>query len=121
MNLVILNGNLVSDASIKKTKSGKSYCGVSLAVRDDMAKNTVFVPLRLWGTRGEKLAQYLKKGIPVLVTGKINIYKEKTRINITQLEFLARREKTEKVTGIVHEEGMDIDQAIRITEEIGQI
>ncbi len=73
MLLGTLVGNITRDAEVRDA-GGNKVCGFSVASNDQVKgeKVTTFVDCSLWGTRGEKLAQYLTKGKSVTVVGKLS-------------------------------------------------
>lgn len=80
-NRVILCGNLTRDVELKYTTGGTAVAQVGLAVSRhwfDKAKNakqeeTTFVDVTLWGRTAEVAAEYLKKGSPVLIEGRLQL------------------------------------------------
>ncbi|MEW6557672.1 MAG: single-stranded DNA-binding protein [Elusimicrobiota bacterium] len=104
MNNIVLTGNIVRDAELRATQSGKQVCDVRFAVREDRAPEnaeTVFLDLVIWGERAEKLAPHLTKGKALAVSGRLSIrtntkgdktYKD-VRVVVNELEFLSKKEK----------------------------
>jgi single-strand DNA-binding protein len=77
LNRVFLLGNLTHDPEIRPT-ANSVVCQFSLALNrsrgDANGKRTEeasFVEIEAWGRMGEVLKQYLKKGDPLLVEGRI--------------------------------------------------
>lgn len=77
-NKVILMGNLTRDPELRNTPSGQSVCNFGLAVNrtwrgaDGQQQEAVsYIDCVAWGKPGEILAQYLQKGRPVLVSGRL--------------------------------------------------
>ena len=72
MNVWTIAGNLGKDAETRYTQSWKSVTCFSVAVevRYGGEKTTMWVDCSLWGERGEKLAEYLLKGVKVCVSGQ---------------------------------------------------
>lgn len=77
-NKVILLGNLTRDPELRYTPSGSPVCSFDLAVdrsyttqagerRDEVCYITVVV----WGKQAEACAEYLTKGRPTLVEGRL--------------------------------------------------
>lgn len=61
-------GRIGRDAETRRSQAGDSYTGFSVAV--DMGKDkTEWVSCTIKGERGEKLCQYLKKGVGLAITG----------------------------------------------------
>lgn len=75
MNYGTFAGRLGGDAELRTTPSGKQVCAFSIGVTTGYGdkKSTLWVNCTLWGERGQKLAQYLTKGLPVAVTGEVNV------------------------------------------------
>lgn len=79
-NRVILLGNLTRDVELKHTQGGTAVTEVGLAVNDrrkDQAgkiiEETTFVDVTLWGRTAEIAAEYLGKGSPILVEGRLKL------------------------------------------------
>ena len=77
-NQVILMGNLTRDPELRNTPSGQSVCNFGLALNrsyknseGEWVEATDFVDIVAWGPLGERVAQYLTKGRPALVNGRI--------------------------------------------------
>ena len=77
-NQVILMGNLTRDPELRNTPSGQSVCNFGLALNrsyknadGEWVEATDFVDIVAWGPLGERVAQYLSKGRPALVNGRL--------------------------------------------------
>jgi single-strand DNA-binding protein len=77
-NKVILLGNLTRDPETRTTASGQSVTNFSLAVNrswksaDGTQQEQVsYINCVAWAKTGEVIAQYLSKGSPVLVSGRL--------------------------------------------------
>src|SRR3954447_14093507 len=78
INRVILIGNLTRDPELRHTPSGTAVCSLRLAVntrRKDQTGQWTEKPnyfdVTVWGQQGENCAQYLQKGRPVGVDGRL--------------------------------------------------
>ena len=78
INRVILTGNLTRDPELRSTPSGTSVCSLRLAVnsrRKDSSGEWIDKPnyfdVTVWGAQGENCANYLSKGRPVAVDGRL--------------------------------------------------
>jgi single-strand DNA-binding protein len=78
INRVVLTGNLTRDPELRSTPSGTSVCSLRLACntrRRDASGEWVDKPnyfnVTVWGAQGENCAQYLQKGRPVAVDGRL--------------------------------------------------
>lgn len=77
-NQVTLMGNLTRDPELRTTPSGQSVCSFSLALNrsykgadGNWVEATDFVDVVAWGNLGERVSQYVTKGRPVLVSGRL--------------------------------------------------
>ena len=77
-NKVILAGNLTRDPELRYTPKGTAVARFTLAVsrtwtgEDGQKKEEVsFIDIDAWGRQGEVIAQYMKKGRPFLVEGRL--------------------------------------------------
>ena len=77
-NQVILMGNLTRDPELRTTPNGQSVCSFSLALNrsykgadGNWQEATDFVDVVAWGPLGERVNQYVTKGRPVLVSGRL--------------------------------------------------
>ncbi len=79
LNKVFLMGNLTRDVELKKTPSNMSVANVGLAVNrqyrvnDENREETTFVDCEAWGRTAEVMGQYLRKGRPVFVEGRLKL------------------------------------------------
>ena len=78
-NKVTLMGNLTRDPETRQTPSGQSVTNFSLAVnrtwkgQDGSQQEAVsFIDCVCWGKAGEIIAQYMQKGRPILVSGRLD-------------------------------------------------
>jgi single-strand DNA-binding protein len=80
INRVVLVGNLTRDPELRHTPSGTAVCGLRIAVnsrRKDPAtgewgEKPNYFDVSVWGNQGESCAQYLSKGRPVGVDGRLD-------------------------------------------------
>jgi len=78
-NKVILLGNLTRDPEVRYTTGGSAVCDITLAVnyqwtdkRSNERKEEVsFIDVTLWGRTAEIAGEYLGKGRPVLIEGRL--------------------------------------------------
>jgi single-strand DNA-binding protein len=79
INRVVLLGNLTRDPELRHTPSGMAVCSLRIAVntrRKDGAtgewtEKPNYFDVTVWGNQGENCAQYLSKGRPVAVDGRL--------------------------------------------------
>ena len=79
-NRVILVGNLTRDPEIRYIPSGSAVADVGLAVNDkrknangEWIEEVTFVDVVLWGRTAEVAGEYLSKGSPVLIEGRLKL------------------------------------------------
>lgn len=85
MKTITIAGNIGRDAVTRKTQNGDSVTGWTVAVeeRQGQEKRTLWFDCALWGTRGEKLAQYLTKGGKVAVSGELSTREHEGKTYLT--------------------------------------
>ncbi|MFP6618446.1 MAG: single-stranded DNA-binding protein [Pirellulaceae bacterium] len=79
-NRVILVGNLTRDVELKHTQGGTAVTEVTLAVNDrrknqsgEWVEETTFVDVTLWARTAEVASEYLSKGSPMLIEGRLRL------------------------------------------------
>jgi len=79
-NRVILMGNLTRDPEVRYTPGGTAVCDIGLAVNDrrkgsdgQWTEETTFVDVTLWGRTAEVAGEYLSKGSPVFIEGRLKL------------------------------------------------
>jgi single-strand DNA-binding protein len=79
-NKVILMGNLTRDPELRYTPKGSAVCDLGLAVNrqyslegGEKREEVTFVDVVLWARLAEIAAEYLKKGRPVLIEGRLQL------------------------------------------------
>lgn len=79
-NRVILVGNLTREPESKTLPGGATLCEIGLAINDkwknaagQWVEETTFVDVTLWGATAGVAAQYLTKGAPVLIEGRLKL------------------------------------------------
>jgi single-strand DNA-binding protein len=109
-NKVILVGNLTRDVELRFTPSGTPVADVGLAVNerrkgknDETIEETVFVDVTLWARNAEVANQYLVKGSPVLIEGRLKLdtwesqegeRRSKIKVVAERMQMLARKGDT---------------------------
>lgn len=80
MNRVFLVGNLTRDPEVRYLTSGQAVADLRLAVTSkyrtqsgEDKEDTVFVDVNVWGRTAENCGQYLSKGAPALVEGRLKL------------------------------------------------
>ncbi len=79
INRVTITGNLTSDPELRHTPSGTAVCSLRVAVngrRKDQSGQWVDKPnyfnVIVWGAQGENCSNYLSRGRPVAVDGRLD-------------------------------------------------
>ena len=79
-NRVILVGNLTRDVEVKYTANQTAVTDIGLAVNDrrktatgEWVDEPTFLDVTLWGRTAEIASQYLSKGSPVLIEGRLKL------------------------------------------------
>ena len=79
-NKVILLGNLTRDPEVRYTPKGSAVCDLGIAVNrvyttdsGEKREEVAFVDVTLWGRTAEIAGEYLKKGRPVLIEGRLQM------------------------------------------------
>jgi single-strand DNA-binding protein len=80
INRVIITGNLTRDPELRSTPGGTSVCSLRVAVNSRRKESESgqwvdkpnYFDVTVWGAQGENCAQYLSKGRPVAVDGRLN-------------------------------------------------
>src|ERR1700722_4689909 len=78
-NKVILVGNLTRDPELRHTPKGTAVARITLAVNrtytsgegGEKKEEVSFVDVDVWGRQAEVISQYMKKGRPLLVEGRL--------------------------------------------------
>jgi single-strand DNA-binding protein len=80
VNVVVVTGNLTRDPELRSTPGGTSVCKLRVAVnsrrKDGQTGEWVDKPnyfdVTVWGAQGENCANYLSKGRPIAVEGRLD-------------------------------------------------
>ena len=106
INRVVLVGNLTRDPELRHTPGGTPVCSLRIAVnsrRRDESGNWVdkpnFFRISVFGNQAESCAQYLSKGRPVAIDGRLDwrqweqdgVKREAVEIVAESVQFLGSR------------------------------
>lgn len=80
-NKVIIAGNLTRDVEVRYTPGGTAVADIGLAVNrywfdkqaNEKREEVTFVDVTLWGRSAEVAGEYLAKGRPVLIEGRLQL------------------------------------------------
>jgi single-strand DNA-binding protein len=110
-NRTTIVGNITSEIDVTHTASGTAVANISIAINDkrknqagDLVETVDFIPVTLWGRTAEVAAEYLGKGSPVLIDGRLKvesweqdgITRQKMIVVANKLEMLGGKKKAAK-------------------------
>ena len=79
-NKVILVGNLTRDPELRYTPKGTAIAKLGLAVNHkwrneagELKEEVTFVDVEVWGKTAENVGQYMRKGRPILIEGRLKL------------------------------------------------
>mgnify|MGYP006399700665 FL=1 len=102
-NKVIIMGNVTRDPDLKRLDSGTSVCDIGVAINESWKdkegnprEQTTFVDVVAWARQAETCAEYLRKGSPVLIDGRLQLdewekdgeKRSKMRVRADRVQFL---------------------------------
>ncbi len=103
-NKVILVGNLGRDPELRYTPQGTPVCSFTMATNErrkdktgEMQDQTTWFRVTLWGRQAETASQYLTKGRPVYIEGRLRVEEWTDRdgkprhtleVNATEMQFI---------------------------------
>lgn len=106
INRVNISGNLTRDPELRQTQGGMAILSLGVAVNDRRKNQQTgewedvpnFVDCVVFGTRAEKLAQFLAKGSKVAIEGKLRwsqwekdgAKRSKLEVIVDEIEFMSR-------------------------------
>ena len=111
LNKVLLLGNLTRDPDLRSFPNGQNVCDLRLAVSrrfsagngQEQREETCFVDVVVWGRSAANCKQYLAKGSPVLVEGRLQLdqwedrngggTRSRLRVVAEQVQFVGRRQQ----------------------------
>ncbi len=115
LNRVLLIGNLTRDPEVRYTPKGTAVTEIGLAVNriysgedGEKKEETTFVDVTLWARQAEIAGQYLKKGRPVFIEGRLQLdswddkqtgqKRSRLRVVAENLQLLGSRQEGEGST-----------------------
>lgn len=112
INHVAISGNLARAAELKRTQNGSSVLTFDVAVNDrvknpqtgEWEDRANWVTCNLWGTRAERVAQYLAKGTKVAIEGRLRYRaweqdgqrRSKLEVVVDEIEFMSRQQQPQQ-------------------------
>ena len=107
LNRVILAGRLTRDPEVRYTPSGTAVADLGFAVSDnyrnkagELVERACFVDVVVWGRQAETSGEYLRKGSPALIEGRLQFdqwenqqgeKRSKLRVRAERVQFLSNR------------------------------
>jgi single-strand DNA-binding protein len=100
LNKVFLMGNLTRDPELRYTPSGTAVADLGLAVNDNytsrdgkQVERTLFVDVVAWQRQAETVSEYLSKGSPIFVEGRLQLdeWENKEGEKRTKIRVVAQR------------------------------
>jgi len=113
LNKALVIGNVGQDPVLRETANGKKFLALSVATHTvvtpkegEKKKYTEWHNVMLWERTAELGSQYLKKGTPVFIEGRLQTYKKHDAVNavdryntvIVGQNFIVLSKKDETVT-----------------------
>ena len=134
-NKVILMGNLTRDPEIRQAGSGVKVADLGLAVtetwRDKSGQTkevTCFVDVVVWDKLAELCGQYLHKGRPILVEGRLQMdewknqqgeKRTKLRVRADTVKFLGTPQQQQQKTATASAAPQAADAPAGVAEDAG--
>ena len=79
-NRVVLVGNITREIELRYTQSGTAVTDIGLAINErkknpsgEWVDDPQFIDVTLWGRTAEVAAEYLGKGAPILIEGRLKL------------------------------------------------
>lgn len=106
-NKVIIVGNLGKDPELRYTAQGTPVCTFSLATNErrkdrngELQDQTTWFRVTMWERRAETASQYLNKGMPVYIEGRLRVEEYNDRdgkprhsleVTATDMQFIGKQ------------------------------
>jgi single-strand DNA-binding protein len=125
LNHVVLAGNLTRDPDVKQINADRVVANAGIAINrkwknqttGELQEEVTFVDIEAWGRTAELIGQFLKKGSPVYIEGRLRLdqWEEKDtgqkrsrlKVVVESVQFLATRERGEGQPGAAASAGGD--------------
>ncbi|MEM9398610.1 MAG: single-stranded DNA-binding protein [Verrucomicrobiota bacterium] len=106
LNKVMLMGNLTRDPDVRHTPKGTAVGDLGLAInmsyrtQDGQDRDEVcYVDVVVWGRQAETCQQYLRKGAPVFVEGRLQLDQWQTQDGEKKSRLRVRAERVQFLSG----------------------
>jgi single-strand DNA-binding protein len=128
INRVILTGNLTRDPELRSLPSGTAVCSLRIACNSrrkdastgDWVDKPNYFDVTVWGKQGENCAQYLSKGRPVAIDGRLDWReweaqdgsgkRQAVQIVAESVQFLGSRDSAEGGNGFSAKSDVPVDE-----------
>ncbi|MEI6219238.1 MAG: single-stranded DNA-binding protein [bacterium] len=114
LNKVILMGNLTKDPELKELPSGTSVADMRVALNENYTdrngkkvEKVCFIDVVVWERQAQTCAQYLKKGSPILLEGRLEMDEWKTKEGETRSRLRVRADRVQFISSGRRDEGGD--------------
>lgn len=121
-NKIILVGNLGRDPELRYTPQGTPVCSFTMATNErrknrdsgEQEDQTTWFKVTLWGRQAETASQYLTKGRPVYIEGRLRLEEWTDRdgkqrytleVNATDMQFIGGARNDGETSGGVSSRG----------------
>ena len=111
VNCVLLAGRLAKDVELRQTAGGTAVADLTISVVERMKNKSgetfdkeTQLEVVVWARQAETCAEYLRKGSPVMIEGRLYLEKRETqegdkrqrlRIRADRVQFLSEPQKNE--------------------------
>ena len=106
-NVVVLAGHLTRMPELRHTPSGVAVCDLRIAVNDtytsrsgEKIESALYAGVSVWDRQAESCAEYLAKGAPVLVEGRLKLDQWKTEDGQHRSRIYVRAHRVQFLTRI---------------------
>lgn len=122
-NRVFLMGNLTRDPELRYTPSGTAVTNLRIAVNrryktqaGEIKEETVFITVVAWGKQAETCTQFLSKGRPIFVEGRLQMRsweatdgqkRNVLEVRASRIQFLGKRPVAEESAETKEEESLE--------------
>ena len=138
LNRVFLIGNLTKDPTLRYTPGGAAVADLGLAINSTFLSKTgekkeevCFVDVVTWGRQAETASEYLTKGSPIFVEGRLQLdswetaegeKRNRLRVRAARIQFLGRGSGAAggKGGGGKQPGGGDVDEPAQEPEQHGR-
>ena len=104
MNHLMIIGNVTRDSELRTTPNGVNVCSFSVAVNERRGKNkeqqATFFRVTAWNKLAETCGNYVKKGMKIAVSGRVEISTYQTQKGEQRSELAVQADEVEFLTRV---------------------